>query len=372
MPVDINNPSSTPNRFYNGFTQCAEQVAQIAANKAADYLINDAKNQLNELLTQQRVIEESSSHLSLLMQRYQLKTSQLSQYADWYAQQPWYEKAYWGTLLMSFSALMGAVFNLAALFTLVSGTILYALTFLLQEHHDITLERDTRFCEDIRMMEARLAASIDTLKTLENALRNKLIELSEKNTQSAEHIKHMETHLNHLTHQIHRFEDTILLMEIAQTASNNENAKIRALLEAALIDAQQAKDARNHQTDELIAIQHQLQDTQARLSTKTDDFSVLCDTIQTDSETLSTLKAGFQTQLSRLQTDVDAHCQSIETASQTTQQQPTTQQVLAESKRVLDDALSRRVARQAALSDLTARNESAVTMEYIQTTQLTK
>ncbi len=175
-----------------------------ASTSTAD-LKTEAEAQLKRLLHQGKHIGKLQSNLDIIMQRHRVERSYLSLIAEWYGSKPLWIKVSLNISIAATAAAIGAIFNLAAVLGAVVGTLYLAITYLLQNDHDITVARDKRLKEDIQQMEEELASTVEHLSELEDSLKAVFTSLYELNCHMADDIQSFEEKITELQENINRF-----------------------------------------------------------------------------------------------------------------------------------------------------------------------
>ena len=299
----VDNITHLPETIHNHAIHLGEQTADMIAKRMTEQLVTTAKDYLASLLSQKQSIENSTSNLAVLMQRVNIQKSFITRMSEWYGQKTWFEKASLGVMFVAAVSLLGAIVNLAIVFGVLALGLYGAITSILQEHYDINITRDERFCSGIRAMEESLAESVEHLKELEGHLRIILIELAEKNVQSAEHLLQFEKNIRVMNEKIVCFEQVVTELERIKLQLTDENAQIKTQLNTAYIDLEAANHTLIQRNTELDSIQREMSDTNQRIADKTSELNALCEKFQADSKTLSVLIEGYERQLQRLSTN---------------------------------------------------------------------
>ena len=141
----------------------AADAADATAKKTAEYLMDAAIQRLQDLIEQEQTNEQVQSCLHTLMRRFNEKST-ITDAIEWYGRKTILQKAGVGVVFVAASALVGALFSLTALFTLLSIGIFYIAETLLTEHYELTERQKTDLAQDIERMEQALFASVACLK----------------------------------------------------------------------------------------------------------------------------------------------------------------------------------------------------------------
>ncbi len=146
---------------------------------ATDVLNEIGEKFNNAMFLLQTNITARQSSNKALKNRYFLDKSYFDRAALWYGEKAWWKKLLIGSAVVALSALIGAIFDLAALLTVISIGILAAVSCALQNHNDILTSRSERFSEDITKLEAANKAEYEQLSQIEVTMKNVLGQLQQ-------------------------------------------------------------------------------------------------------------------------------------------------------------------------------------------------
>lgn len=230
-----------PNAGISQLPGVLDTMSNTIAERSVEYLKNQAIQLLNRCLEYQQFTPNKDANLPILMKRYNLEKSRLSELIDWYAELAWYKRYLGAAAFVTVSALVGAIFNLAAVLTLLSMSIQYFIGQLIMDHYEITSRRDERFCSDIVMMEKKQAENIEILVDVAKKVNNILVELCAKNLQSAENITVFQEKISALETQTHRFLAAIRTVDEAQKLLATSNEKIAGQIQVSHCELEEAR-----------------------------------------------------------------------------------------------------------------------------------
>lgn len=253
----------------------AGEIASTVAQKTAETLITNAKSQLNHLFEQKNQFIEMKSSLDGLIQRYNLNNSYLNQAAFWYGNKSWFNKFGTGALFVAASALIGAVIQLSALFTVLALTLHYAVTFILKNHYEATASQQLMLAEDINKIEARVNVSINAFNKAQIELKQTLKLLSQHNIDMAENAAALETQITTLNEQNSQFKDAIAQLE---QLTNSLLANLRAInggIQKAGDDLQSINNELTQQTLKINGIKNKLSDHEKSVGSRADALVTL-------------------------------------------------------------------------------------------------
>ena len=268
MPPKTNEASKATSIY--SIQGIADSIAAI--NQISEYF----KEWLG--IGQQKLPNQPNLHL--LMTRYNLEKSRFSQFTEWYCEMPFYQRFFGAVLFVAASALVGAVFNLAAVFSILAIGIHYIATAILMEHYTITAQRDERFCEDIINMEKKLAESIHVLVDVAKKVNDILIALREKNSLSADNIKLFEAKILAFNNQVTSLLGVTIQLEGAKDVLIRENEKITAQFQKACGELEKASFENTSQSVALSAITSKLGETNQTLCSKSHELTTICEQFQ--------------------------------------------------------------------------------------------
>ena len=179
------------------------------AQMAATELKNKAEAQLAHLIAQGKSMMKMQSNLDLLMGRYHVGKSYMSQVVDWYAEMWWWRRMVVGVGFVAGSALVGSIFNLGALCAVLAIGFCYAANFFLLNHYEATSVRDERFCNDIVEMEKKLGDSIDSLNLIGDKLKDVLTSLASENGHLSAEVVTFQEQITSLSQQVLHFMEIV-------------------------------------------------------------------------------------------------------------------------------------------------------------------
>lgn len=157
-----------------------ENLTDKVVNKTAESLAKKLENKVKSLIEDNKKISELHSNIDILLKRYYIDKSVFDKLAIWYG-----EKAYWKKALLLFTSVASAVFigslmGIAIAFSLMLSTITILLisAFMLHNHHNAYIARNSRLHEDTEKIEQRLKDEVEKLSLLENKLQDIFIKLN--------------------------------------------------------------------------------------------------------------------------------------------------------------------------------------------------
>lgn len=188
-------------------------IVGAVAEATMSQLKQTAEAQLEKLVGQAKNITSLKSNLDLLMERYNIGKSYFSQASDWYGEKQWWAKTGLAIAFVGVTAAIGAIANMAIICGIIGFCVYSLITFFLINHHNATLTRDKRFCNDIVEMESTLASTIESLSKLENDLNKVLVSLCNENIRLADSTTVYESQIAELGNQVNELTQTVKKLE---------------------------------------------------------------------------------------------------------------------------------------------------------------
>ncbi len=322
-----------------------EAIADSLAERTVEYLRRQVIQLFQDVLGHEQAAAHNQHNLNQLMARYHIEKSRISEITDGYGRLPWYQRYAGGVLFVAASALVGAVFNLAALFSILAIGLHYTVTTLLMEHYTLTTNRDELFCKDIINMEKKLAESIDVLVDTDNQVNALLTELRIKNSQSAEHIQTLDAQAGMLTDKVGQLTMTINALEQTCSSLMRDNERITRQFQHASSEMAALQQEHAVQSSALDAVTHQLEVTNKALWDKTQALTDIYDQFQRHLAAFAKQESEFKAQINRLQTQnangETTHASPTELKHDTQALQMNTDQLLTDSDALLTQVKQR-------------------------------
>jgi hypothetical protein len=324
-PVDIEQPSSlqtllngvthVPDILRDTMTDAVEQSAQRAALQTAEFLTQSAHAYFQEFLDKKATIDNIDDTLNQLIEHYHAEKSLLTKWAQWFGEMSWFETIGYGVTSVAVSAMIGATFNMAALFGLIAIGLYYATSTLLIEHYLITTERDQQLIQGIHAMKTNLADLINQLTELAGRVHTIQCELFQKNRQTTEELDVFKNTVLEMSTHIHTLQETIHALNQARALLMEDN--IRIIEERNLINRQleTANETLIQQANQLNDIHLRLEETNASFLNRNNDIINLRENLNTRINDLAELHKLYQIELTRLQSETKRtlHPQTLDT-----------------------------------------------------------
>lgn len=282
-----------------------EQAASAVAQKTVDIMKSEANELLQQLLGHEKHIGKLHSSLDILMKRFFVEKSFFDRASEWYGDKPWWNKTLTAVSFVGISALAGAVFNLAALFTLIAVGA-YALSHsLLNEHHTITNSRTARFCTDITEMEHDLEAEVEQLRGIETRLTDILISLCEEQQRLSEGNAELEETVSEFQAKTAGLIATIEQLGKTKDGLLSSNQQLKEQLDTFQHKFESTDDMLRQNVIEMGSLNQQLLDTESKLAGRDKDLEGIHTEYQKRLAKLTELEALFNEQLSILTTSIE-------------------------------------------------------------------
>lgn len=274
----------------------ATDMADTTAKKTAEYLMDAAIQRVQSLCEQEQAHEHVQSSLNTLMKRFNEKST-LTEAIEWYGRKTMFQKASLGILLVGSSALVGAVFNLSALFTVLSMGIFYLANTLLTEHYDLTEHQKKELANDIEKMEQTLFESVAALKDATKKLDDIFLKMLEQRIQSAHLLKAFEVQTSTLDEQVHACLNILARLNETNATLIHEHQRVVQQLEKAHMDMEQANATILTQSTSLDTIGLKLEETHDALRKRNDELATIHTRFQDNLTLIEELKTGFSDEL---------------------------------------------------------------------------
>ena len=256
------------------------------------------------------------------MKRYNIGKSYFSQISDWYGEKPWWAKTGLAIVFVGVTTAIGAIANIAIICGIIGFCVYSLITFFLLNHHDATLTRDKRFCNDIVEMESTLASTIESLSKLEDDLNKVLVSLCNENIRLADSTTVYENQIAELGNQVNELTQTVKKLE----ATKDELCTIHGITKGDMMQANQGLQASHVeisiQSTLLSSTGVKLAESNVQLDTSAHRIGGIEQQYQHHLQNLSSLESDIQKQLDILRGAVQtAHKdendnQSLKTAEQ--------------------------------------------------------
>jgi hypothetical protein len=310
-PIDIEQPSSlqtlldgvthVPDILRDTMTDAVEQSAQRVALQTAEFLTQSAQAYFQEFLDKKATIDNIDDTLNQLIEHYHAEKSFLTKWTQWFGEMSWFESIGYGVAFITMSAIIGATFNMAALFGLIAIGLYYATSTLLVEHHLITTERDQQLIQGIHAMKTNLADLINQLTELAGRVHAIQCELFQKNRQTTEELDVFKNTVLEMNTHIHTLQETIDALNHAKTLLIDENIRINQEREQINMELQVAHDTLIRQTTRLHDIHLQLEETNHNFLERNQEIIGLRNGFQASITSLAELQKLYQIELTQLQ-----------------------------------------------------------------------
>ena len=274
----------------------AADMADATAKKTAGYLMDAAIQRLQDLFEQEQTNEHVQSCLNTLMKRFNEKST-ITEAIEWYGRKTILQKAGIGIIFVAGSALVGALFNLSALFTLLSIGIFCAAETLLTEHYELTENQRRELAQDIEQMELKLFESVACLKEVSKKLDDVFLNLLQQSIQSAHLLKEFEKQTSTLDGQIHDFLNILATLSETNTTLMRDHQHIHQQLERAHLEMERANATIATQSLALNTIDLQLNATKHKLSERNDELADIHTKFQGNLTTIGELEDAFKEKL---------------------------------------------------------------------------
>ena len=225
----------------------------------------EADVQLERFFQQKSHIIHLQSHLDMIMENVMQEHSFISLVAQWYGSKSWWSKVYLGLSLAAISAVIGAVFNLALTYTALTSAVYVSLSYVFQNDYAVTIARNSRLRRDIQRMEAGLAASLQHVSELEQALTRVLTSIIELNNQMQGDIERFTQQIMILEAQVQQFSEVISSLEKSNASFSHIHAVAQAQFENTRRSLSVTKQQLSAESDELKVIHAHFDMTQQKI-----------------------------------------------------------------------------------------------------------
>ena len=274
----------------------AVDIADATAKKTAEYLMDTAIQRLQELCEQEEANKQVQSCLNTLMRRFNEKST-ITEAIEWYGRKTILQKAGIGVIFVAGSALVGALFNLSALFTLLSIGIFCAAETLLTEHYELTENQRRELAQDIKQMELNLFDSVACLKEVSKKLDDVFLNLLQQSIQSAHLLKEFEKQTSTLDGKIHDFLSIMATLSETNTTLMRDHQHIHQQLERAHLEMERANATIATQSLSLDTVGLKLDETNHKLRERNDELAAIHTKFQGNLTTIGELEAAFKEEL---------------------------------------------------------------------------
>lgn len=308
----IDGVSNVPVIIQDSITNAAQQSAQRAAEQTAEYaqitaiqtaelLTQRARNYFEELLAKKTTVDSIEATLNQLIEHYHTEKSLLTKWAQWFGEMNWFETIGYGVAFVSLSAIIGATFNMAALFGLIAIGLYYSATTLLVEHHTITTDRDNQLIHGIHAMKTNLADLIEQLTELATKVHDIQCDLFQKNRQTTEELDIFKTKVLEMDAHIQALDEAVNTLNQAKDLLINENIRIIKERDRINMELQATHDTLIKQTTELNDIHLKFEETNRSFLNRNNDIIDLSQNLNSQIPQFAELQKLYQTELIKLQ-----------------------------------------------------------------------
>lgn len=175
-----------------------------------------AKAQIRVLMEQKTSLEVISTDLTDLIQQYNAQKSYLGHAAYWYGEQEWWVK-------LVISTLAAAVATLVFLPVILSIALSLIASFLLQNHYQVTKERDQWICKDLQEQNESVQLSLVLLNTTKENLEQSLETLCQMNIDMGHENIKLRENISSVTQQAELYKaNSIRLQSTIDSLQSNE------------------------------------------------------------------------------------------------------------------------------------------------------
>lgn len=296
-------------------TSLAEKTVHVLAQKTAVSLVQEAESQISQLLTQKNHIGQMKSDLDILMKRYFVEQSFFDHASQWYGQKSWLQKSLIMVSFIGLSALVGAIFNLAALLSVVAIGLYSAADFLLTQHQRISSERSDRLCSDIDAMEKDLKKEVEQLSSLEVCLQQIFVDLNQERLHLAKDNAEFEKTVSRLNAQIKTLNTNFEELKKSKDGLLSSHEKLEGQVKTIGVELDESQKTLQQKTSEISAMTEELTLLKSKLDDSAKDLTSIHEEYQKRLTTLAELEALFNEQLSLLTTTKGGEPDSDEQAA---------------------------------------------------------
>ena len=282
-------------------TNTAADMADTAAKKTAEYLMDAAIQRIQDLFEQEQTNEHVQSCLNTLMRRFNEKST-ITEAIEWYGRKTILQKAVIGILFVAGSALVGAVFNLSAIFALLSFGIFCVAETLLTEHYELTESQKRELAQDIERMEQKLFESVACLKEATKKLDDIFLSLLQQSIQSAHLLKAFEVQTSTLDGQLNDFLRILASLSETNTTLLRDHQRIVQKFELAHLEMERANATIAAQSDSIDTIGLKLESTNDALHERNSELAAIHAKFQDNLTIIGELEAGFSNEILMLKT----------------------------------------------------------------------
>ena len=279
----------------------AADAADATAKKTAEYLMDAAIQRLQDLIEQEQTNEQVQSCLHTLMRRFNEKST-ITDAIEWYGRKTILQKAGVGVVFVAASALVGALFSLTALFTLLSIGIFYIAETLLTEHYELTERQKTDLAQDIERMEQALFASVACLKEVTKKLDDIFLSLLKQSIESAQLLKTFEVQTSTLDGHISEFLSIFSTLNETNATLMRDHQHVVQQLELAHAEIEQDHATMATQSATIDTIRSKLNATNDELRERSSELIAVHAKFKNNLTIISELEVGFKDELYLLKT----------------------------------------------------------------------
>ncbi|HBI21119.1 MAG TPA: hypothetical protein DDY37_00775 [Legionella sp.] len=279
----------------------AADAADTAAKKTAAYLMDTAIQRLQDLIEQEQTNAQVQSCLHTLMRRFNEKST-ITDAIEWYGRKTILQKAGVGIVFVAASALVGTLFSLTALFTLLAIWIFCIAETLLTEHYELTERQKSDLAQDIERMEQALFASVACLKEVTKKLDDIFLSLLKQSIQSAHLLQAFEVQTSTLDGHISEFLSIFSTLNETSTILMHDHQRVVQQLELAHAQMERDHATMATQSATIDAISSKLSATNDELRKRNSELITINAKFKNNLTTISELEAGFKDELHILKT----------------------------------------------------------------------
>lgn len=231
-----------------------------------------AQEQIRVLIEQKSSLENISTDLSDLIQRYNAQKSYLGHAAYWYGEQEWWVK-------IVVSTLAAAVTNLLLLPAILSMALSLVASFLLQNHYQVSKERDQMICKDLQEQNDSVQVSLLLLNTTKENLEQSLQTLCQMNIDMGKENIKLRENITTLTLQADQYKSTT--NQLQSTIHELQSKEHTLSYQISIIEAQLRNYAK------------MLEEGTLQFTTANNDFRTATDALTISADQLRTVTSQF-------------------------------------------------------------------------------
>lgn len=165
-------------------------------------LQNEAALQLENILTQEQIVREYQSSVTIILNRLQRNRSFFDNISFSYASMRWWSKPIIFILVSLTSVAMGYLLNLLLVLPLVVFFIYVLCICLFENHYHSCQHRDIQLQDDIQRFEASLAEAVEHLLEIEQQLKSVIASLCKLNLQQLDNVSYFKRQVDDLEEQV--------------------------------------------------------------------------------------------------------------------------------------------------------------------------